>query len=263
MISEYLPGIRGLIVDMDGVLWRDNAPIGDLPKIFTRINSMGLKLILATNNSTRTVDEYHKKLKGFGVNLEDGQVITSAQAVGIYLRKNHPDGCGVYVIGQPSLKQTLEGYGLTVIEDGGENVQIVVASIDFALTYDKLKMASLLIRSGCEFISTNPDATFPTPEGLFPGSGSVIGMLEIASGREATMIGKPAPLLYQMALERLGLAPRETLAVGDRLETDILGAQAAGIHTALVLSGVSTVDQARAFQPQPEIITQDLAELIF
>ncbi len=262
MISEYLPGIKGLIVDMDGVLWRGAEPIGDLPEIFKRVKIMGLKVILATNNSTRTVEEYLAKLSSFGVDLEAWQVITSAQAVGLQLQKEYPDGCKAYVIGQPSLKSTLAGYGLTVFDNGEKNIHVVVASIDLNLTYHKLKHAALLIRSGCEFIGTNPDATYPTPEGLLPGSGTVIGALEIASGRKARMAGKPAPLLYKLVLERLGLAPEETLAVGDRLETDIVGAQAAGIHTALVLSGVSTQVQAHEFKLQPEIIIRDLTELI-
>jgi len=263
MISEYLPDIKGLIVDMDGVLWRDTEPIGDLPRIFDEIRRLGFKLILATNNSSRTVDEYLKKLAGFGIHLEEGQVITSAQAVGIYLQKEYPEGCKVYVIGEPSLKKTLGMHGLTVVEGNDGDIQVVVAAIDTNLTFDKLKRATLLIRSGCEFIGTNVDVTLPTPEGLIPGSGTVIGALEIASDRKARVIGKPSPLLYKMALERLRLRPEETLAIGDRLETDILGAQAAGIHNALVLSGASTLSQAKAFKPNPEIITQDLTELVF
>lgn len=263
MISKYLPGIKGLIVDMDGVLWRDTEPIGDLPRIFDEIDNQGLKLILATNNSSRTIDEYLMKLAGFGVQLDKWQVINSAQAVGIHLQKAYPEGCKVYVIGEPSLKKTLEMYGLTVVDGTAGDVRIVIAAIDTNLTYDKLKRATLLIRSGCEFIGTNTDVTLPTPEGLIPGSGMVIGALEIASGRKARVIGKPSPLLYEMAMERLKLTPGETLAIGDRLETDILGAQIAGIHTAFVLSGASTLAQAQDFKPRPEIITQDLTELIF
>jgi 4-nitrophenyl phosphatase len=263
MISKYIASIKGLIVDMDGVLWRDTEPIGDLPGIFERIDTLGLKLILATNNSSRTVDEYLTKLSGFGVNLEEWQVINSSQAVGIHLQRAYPEGCKVYVIGEPSLKRTLEMYGLTIAGGDDNDTQVVVAAIDTDLTYEKLKRATLLLRSGCEFIGTNADATFPCPEGLLPGSGTVIGALEIASNIKARIIGKPSPLMYEMAMERLQLTPGETLAVGDRLETDIAGAQAAGIHTAFVLSGVSTQAQLQNFKPRPEIIVQNLTELIF
>lgn len=263
MISEHLKNIKGLIIDMDGVLWHDSEPLGDLPEIFDGIGELGIKYILATNNASRTVEEYHKKLNGFGVYLEDWQVINSAQAVGIYLKDQYPNGCHVYVVGQPSLKNTIASYGLDVVKDEDKDVQVVVASMDFGLSYNKLKHATLLIRSGCDFIGTNPDATFPTPEGLLPGSGTVIGALEIASGKKARIMGKPEPLMYEMALRRLNLKPDETLAVGDRFETDIVGAQAAGIHSALVLTGVSSLAQAKEYSPSPEIIIQDLASLIF
>ncbi|MDY6868395.1 MAG: HAD-IIA family hydrolase [Chloroflexota bacterium] len=263
MISEHFNNIKGLIIDMDGVLWHDHQPLGDLPKIFNRIDDLGLRSILATNNASRTVEEYHQKLAGFGVKLEDWQVINSAQAAGIYLSEQYPNGCNVYVVGSPSLKETLESYDLRVVSEAEDDVQVVVASMDLELNYEKLKHATLLIRSGCEFIGTNPDATFPTPEGLLPGSGMVVGALEIASGQQAKIMGKPKPLLYEMALKRLELAPEETLAIGDRLETDIAGAQAVGMHTALVLTGASTLAQAQDFDPPPEVIQQNLSDLIF
>jgi 4-nitrophenyl phosphatase len=263
MVFDLLNHIHGLIIDMDGVLWRDTEPLGDLEAVFSKINDLSLRTILATNNSTRTIEEYHHKLAGFGVYLEDWQIINSAQAVGLYISEHYPEGISIYVVGQPSLKNTLVSFGLRIANENDSDVQIVVASMDFHLTYEKLKHASLLIQAGCDFIGTNPDKTLPTPEGFYPGSGTIIGALEIASGKSAKIIGKPEPLLYQMALKRLSLDPEDTLAIGDRLETDIAGAQAAGIHTALVLTGASTLAQAKNFKPQPEIITQDLTELIF
>lgn len=263
MISDHLPNIKGLILDMDGVLWRHDEPIGDLPAIFQAIQDQGLKVILATNNGTKTVDEFFSKIRRFGVTLEDWQVISAAQAAAIFLAEKYPEGCTVYAVGTPSLTQILEDAGLTVISERSEEVQVVVAAMDIGLTYEKIKDAELLVRSGCEFIGTNPDATYPSPEGLIPGAGTVIGAIEIASGRKATIIGKPEPLLYQMALRRLRLKPEETIGIGDRLETDILGAQAAGIHSAFVLTGASTLEQAQQMATPPEIIAESLSELIF
>jgi 4-nitrophenyl phosphatase len=261
MKIKQINNIAGLILDMDGVLWRDSEPIGDLPSIFDTIRSMGLKFILATNNATRTVEEYHKKIHKFGVILEAWQVITSAEATGIFIKRKYSDIKNAYVVGQPSLKDTLRSYGVNVVDETAKDVHVVVASLDYSLSYEKLKHATLLVRSGCEFIGTNSDVTFPTPEGLIPGSGTVIGALELATGKKAIMIGKPEPLLYQMALDRLALEPEAVLGIGDRLETDIAGAQAAGIHTALVLSGASTQDQADRYHPTPEIIAANLTEL--
>lgn len=263
MITDHFPDIQGLIIDMDGVLWHDTKPLGELTAIFKKIGELGLKVILATNNATRTIDEYHRKLSGFGVELENWQIINSAQAVGIYLQKRYPDGADVYVVGQPSLKATLAEYGLQIISEDEPTANVVVASLDYELTYEKLRHASLLIQNGSYFVGTNPDTTLPTPKGLIPGSGTVIGALEIASGKRAKIIGKPQPILYEIALSRLKLAPQHTLAIGDRLDTDIAGAQAAGICTALVLSGVATRADAREYQPQPDLIVQDLTELIF
>jgi len=263
LISDHLPNVRGLILDMDGVLWRDSEPIGNLPAIFNQIHDCGLRFILATNNSTKSLAQYQEKLQRFGVKVDSQQIINSAQAVGIFLQENFPDGASVYVLGQPSLKASLESYGMHIVSKAEKKVDIVVASLDFNLTYEKLSHASLLVQSGSFFIGTNPDVTLPTPEGFIPGSGTVIGALEIASGKKAKILGKPESGLYEIALRRLQLSPGETLAIGDRLETDIAGAQKAGIHSALVLSGASTLEQAQEFHPQPDIITQDLTELVF
>ncbi|NLN69364.1 MAG: HAD-IIA family hydrolase [Chloroflexi bacterium] len=263
MISEHLQNIKGLIIDMDGVLWHDTQPIGDLPAIFEQIHVTGLKVILATNNATRTVGEYLKKLKDFGVKLAAWQVITSAQALAILLNQKFPQGATIYVVGQPSLKRTLTEQGFIMVSEKEECADIVVTSMDYALTYAKLKHATLLIRKGSLFFSTNADTTLPTPEGLVPGSGSILVALEAASGRKAEVIGKPQPDIYKIALQRLRLKPEETLAIGDRLETDIAGAQVAGIRTALVLSGVSTQEQAQKYFPKPDIVAKDLTELIF
>ena len=263
MISNFLENIKGLIIDMDGVLWRGSDPIGDLPAIFDQIGALDLKVILATNNATRTTEEYHLKLRSFGVELEDWQVINSAQATGIYLKQKYPKGADVFVVGQPSLEKTLSNTGFRIVNESESSADVVVVALDFTLTYQKLKQASLLIQSGSEFVGTNPDVTLPTPEGLIPGAGTNIRALEIATQKKAKIIGKPEPYLYEIAINRLQMTPKETLAIGDRLETDIAGGQAAGIPTALVLSGVSTRSEALDFNPPPDIIAQDLSELIF
>jgi len=263
MIADYFPTVKGLIIDMDGVLWNDNEPIGDLPIIFNKINQIGYKIILATNNPTRTIEEYLKKLMNFGVKLEAWQVINSAQALGIFLKQKYPVGANVYAVGETSFKKTLAQHGMRIVDEEFANPDVVAASVDFQFSYEKLKHASLKIQKGSIFVGTNPDATFPTPEGLIPGGGSIIGAIQIASGQDPIIIGKPEPALYEMALSRLQLKPGETLAVGDRYETDILGAKAAGIHSALVLTGATSLEAVNGFNPQPDIICDDLWRLIY
>ena len=134
--------------------------------------------------------------------------------------------------------------------------------MDRQLTYDKLRMATLLIRAGAPFLATNYDVTFPTPEGLVPGAGAIVAAVETATSTKALVIGKPSPAMYQAAIERLGTTPTETLVVGDRLETDIAGGQALHCPTALVLSGVTNPEAARLWQPQPDVTVEDLTSLV-
>ncbi len=262
MISDFLDGITALILDMDGVLWHDTEPLGDLPGIFEQIKVHGYRFQFVTNNATKTINEYVEKLSGFGIQTSKDQILSAAEATGHFLQGKYPSQTNIYVVGQPSLKKTLSSFDMNIVDENEQKVEIVVASLDYDLNYKKLKHASLLIQDGCFFVGTNPDRTLPTPEGFIPGSGTVIEALEIASGTKAKIIGKPEPLLYQLALSRLGTNPENTLAVGDRLETDIAGAQAAGIHTALVLTGASSIDQVHCFSPKPDIIAESFEELI-
>jgi 4-nitrophenyl phosphatase len=251
--------IKSLILDMDGVLWRENSPIGNLPGTFKRFNDLGLKIILATNNGTRTPDQYLEKMAGFGVNLQKDQVVNSSMALAHLLHKRFPQGGPVYIIGEEGLQTALTGDGFFHAE---ENVQAVIGSMDRTIDFWKLKRATLLIRAGAPFYFTNPDRTFPTPEGLIPGAGSILAALEAATDVEAIIAGKPSPALFELALERLGTTPLETLTVGDRLETDIIGGQRAGCKTAAVLSGVLTEPEAMAWRPKIDIIVPELADLV-
>ena len=261
MIKDYFPGVRGVILDMDGVLWRDATPIGNLPVIFDHMHAAGLKVLMATNNATRTVHQFQQKLAGFGVSVSPDQIINSSLAVGYFLKKKNPTGGPVYVIGEQSLKDDLSTYGFDATGEN-ENVLAVVAGLDRNFTFAKLCSATLLIRKGIPFIGTNPDRTFPTKEGLVPGAGSILAAIEAATDTPPIIVGKPEPFLYELGLDRLGTTPEETLVVGDRLETDISGAQKMGCKTALVLSGVTTVEQARNWTPRPDIICNDLASLV-
>ena len=251
--------IRGLILDMDGVLWRDQQPIGDLPSIFLRINHLGLRVTLATNNATLHAEKFQEKLSLFGVNIDLWQIITSSQATAEYLARLYPSGGPVFIIGEEGLVNSLSEHHFYIDET---QPLAVVVGLDRNLTYKKLSKATLLIRSGVPFIGTNPDRTLPTPEGLIPGSGSILSAIEAASDIKPILIGKPASKMYQIALDRLGLLPDETLVVGDRIETDIVGAVTLGCRTALVLSGATSMEAAYSYSPPPDLICTDLDHVI-
>lgn len=258
-MQPNIKDIQALIIDMDGVLWRDDQPIGNLPDIFKKIELHHIKALLATNNSTRSIDQYLEKLKSFGVILQPWQFINSSQATAKYLRDQYPICDSVYIIGETGLFQALDQMGFHHSE---KNPQVVVVGMDRQLSYHKLTQATLLIRSGLPFIATNPDKTFPTPAGLAPGTGSLLAALEASTDKKPYVIGKPYPVMYQVALERLGTPKSNTLVVGDRLETDIAGAQSIGCPTGLVLSGVTTQEQANNWSPPPDIIAKDLSALL-
>ena len=259
MINNFQSSIEALILDMDGVLWRGNESIGNLKSIFAQIDRIGWKVIFATNNASRTIQQYVDVLLSFGVTAEAWQIINSATAATYYLTNQFPGGGPVYIIGEQGIIEACRQHGFYQSDSGA---LAVVVGIDRNLTYEKLKTATLLLRSGVPFIGTNPDRTFPTPQGLVPGAGSILAALTAASDVTPIIVGKPEPTMYRIALERLNISPERALVVGDRPETDIAGAQLIGCHTALVLSGVTTADQANAWHPAPDIIADDLKSII-
>ncbi len=276
--------IKALILDMDGVLWKADSPIGDLPRIFERIRARGLKVTFATNNGTRTPDQYVERLASFGVRIEAWQVVTSALGVAELVDKaltNPPlraplplpesgeeGGLGgmvraVFAIGEAGVMEALHEKGFeTLPVERAEEARAVVMSIDRQINFDKMREATLLVRKGVPFYATNPDKTFPTPRGEIPGAGAWISVVITATGVEPIYAGKPAPYLLELARERLGTAKEETLVVGDRLETDIAGGQAASMPCALVLSGVSTREEGEAWEPKVDVMAEDLEKLI-
>ena len=260
MLSSH---VKSLIIDMDGVIWRSDAPIGDLAAIFKRIGERGLKFVFATNNSTKTSEQYVARLKEFGVDVELWQVVTSSQAAAHAMAQRFPPGAKVFMIGEDGLRVPLEEKGFEVLStEEAPQARAVVMGLDRGVNFQKLVEATLLVRGGTPFYATNTDKTFPTPRGQIPGAGAWISVITTATNVEPIVAGKPFPFLMELAMEKLGTKPQETLVIGDRLETDIAAGQAVGCPTALVLSGVSTREQAGTWSPKIEIIVEDLATLL-
>lgn len=255
-----LNDIDAMVLDMDGVLWRGDEPLPGLVPFFAFVRRRGLPFVLATNNSRKTPGDYVGKLAGMGVNgIKESEIITSGTATAGHMREHYPAGTRVYVIGGDGLREILTAAGFVLADS---DVAVVVAGVDFDLTYDKVRRACLLIRAGATFIGTNPDVTFPTPEGLVPGAGSILALLQAATDIEPTVIGKPARPMFDEALRRLGTTPQRTLMVGDRLGTDIIGGQRAGMRTALLLTGVTTPDERHTSDIQPDATYADLTALM-
>lgn len=252
--------IKALISDMDGVLWRGSQPLPGMAEFFALLFARELGFVLATNNSSRTQGDYVEKLASMGVSgVEPRHIVTSGTATVSFLKTQFAAGARIHVVGGAGLKQMLREAGYKLVDAGAE---AVICGIDFDLTYEKARKATLLIRAGARFIGTNPDPSFPAPEGLVPGAGSIIALIEAASGQSATIIGKPERGMFDAALRQLGARPEETLMIGDRIGTDIAGAQALGIKTALVMTGVETAESLRESEVQPDMVFAGLPELI-
>lgn len=259
-MHDILPrNISALILDMDGVLWRGNSPLGDLGEIFKIIEEKGLKYSLATNNSTKTPWQYQEKLASFGARIEVEHIITSSQATAYLLKSKFPTGGPVYTIGEVGLEKALQDCGFFMQEN---DPIAVVVGLDRDLTYSKLKRASLLIQAGVPFFGTNPDRTFPIPGGLVPGTGATLALLETSTRVKPLIAGKPFPYLFEQAIARMQVKPNNTISIGDRLETDILGGKNAGCKTALVLSGVTNLKDLSSSTIEPDFIANSLLDFL-
>jgi 4-nitrophenyl phosphatase len=250
--------LRAAILDMDGVLWRSNQVLPGVTEFFDFVQQHQIAFALATNNSTKTVDSYVERLNRIGIPARPEQVITSAVATADYISRRYPPETPLYIIGEAGIQQALAGRGY---HEDPEQARVVIVGLDTGFSYEKLKIATLRIRAGADFIGTNGDRTFPIPGGLVPGNGSLLAAVQAATDVEPVVIGKPERIMFDVALQRMGTTPEQTLMVGDRLETDILGAQRAGLPSALVLTGVTPEDQGRVSPTQANGVFDSLLTL--
>jgi 4-nitrophenyl phosphatase len=257
---ENFSELQGLIFDMDGVLWRGGKPLPGIKTTFSRLRERQIPFVLATNNATQTFEEVRSRMEMAGVAVEPNEVLTCAVGAASYLQQHVPVGSSIYAIGAPALHRALEEVGY-LVQESSDDVTAVVVGMDWSLTWEKLAEANYALMNGAFFLGTNPDVSFPTERGLAPGNGAILAALETATGREATIFGKPEPYLFIEALQRMGTPATHTVAVGDRLETDILGGKRAELPTSLVLTGVTTKEQVAISDIQPDWVFMDLEEL--
>ena len=265
---ESFKNIRALIIDMDGVLWHGTQAIPGLVEFFKTLNDLDIRYILATNNASLTPEQYVTKLANMGVTVSQKQILTSGMATALYLSERvDPKETRVFVVGEEGATQPLLELGFTLTGlyevDNSEKPEqkgadIVVCGKDETITWAKLATASLNIRAGASFIGTNADTTLPTEHGITHGNGAILAALEVATGVKPTIIGKPEPIIYQQALTLLGISPEETVALGDRLETDILGAVRTGIRSIMVLTGISSEADLQDSDYQPTWVMADI-----
>jgi 4-nitrophenyl phosphatase len=247
----------GYLIDIDGVVRLDDVPIPSGVRFVQSLAAHGVPFLFLTNNSTRTVEDNRRMLASLGMEVPAESIVTSGLATAWHIASSDPDA-RVYVIGERGLQDTLADAGLSVVL---ENPTHVVVGLDYHLTYDKLRSATRFIRRGAAFVATNPDRTFPSKEGIIPGAGAIAAAVEAAAGVSPTYIGKPHAPMFSYGVRALGLPKRDVFVIGDRLDTDITGAGAAGLHSILVTTGISSREDAREYDGPLDIVVSSLDEI--
>lgn len=254
--TEMLKQIKLFLFDMDGTLYLGDRLFDFTKELLDTIKAQGNRYLFMTNNSSKSVADYVKKLEKLGISSTKEDFITSSQATAYYLKKNYPTS-GLYVMGTNSLKEELVSEGFTITEELDE-VALIVMGFDTELTFKKLEdVSKLLLTRDIPYIATNPDLVCPTEFGSVPDCGSVSIMLKNVSGKEPLFIGKPSPLMPTLAMDKLGVSPDETAVIGDRIYTDIKSGINAGAHSILVMSGETTEEILNASEDKPELVLPD------
>lgn len=256
-----LKKMKLFLFDMDGTLYLGNRLFDFTADLLSTIREKGGWYIFVTNNSSKSVEDYVKKLANMGISATNDDFLTSSQATAWYLKKNHP-GKTLYVCGTHSLKNELirEGFAIT---DDIEKTQCIVMGFDTELTFKKLEdVSKMLCTKDLPYIATNPDYVCPTEFGSVPDCGSVCDMLYNVSGKRPKVIGKPEALMAQLAMEKWDCSPEETVVVGDRIYTDIKSGLNAGCQTILVMSGETTYEILEQSADKPHYVMESAAELL-
>lgn len=259
---KRIKNVELFLFDMDGTLYLGDRLYDFTKELLSAIKAKGARYLFMTNNSSKSVNAYIEKLAKLGIPATREDFITSSQATAYYLKKYH-EGQKLYVCGTRSLIEELEGEGFTVTTNLDE-VECVVMGFDTELTFQKLWDVSklLLTRKDLPYIATNPDLVCPTEFGSVPDCGSVCIGIKNATGREPIVIGKPTPLMPQLAMDKWGVAPENTLVIGDRIYTDIKSGLNAGTLTALVLSGETTREILDASAEKPHLVLENAGLMI-
>lgn len=260
MENHALQNIDLYLFDMDGTLYLGNRLFDFAENLLAKIKSAGKRYMFMTNNSSKSVEDYIKKLATLGICATRDEFITSSQATAYYLKKYH-SGKTLYVCGTKSLKKELENEGFTITEDT-EKTEVIVMGFDTELNFSKLHDVSyMLCTRELPYIATNPDYVCPTEFGSVPDCGSVCDMIFNATGKRPVVIGKPEPLMPILAMEKADVNPQNTAVVGDRIYTDVKSGLAAGAVAVLVMSGETTKEILEKSPDKPDFVLESAAEL--
>jgi NagD protein len=250
--------IRSWLMDMDGVLVREQNAVPGAQEFLVRLRELGMPFLVLTNNSIYTQRDLAARLRRSGLDVPEEAIWTSALATAQFLEDQRPSG-SAFVIGESGLTTALHSVGYTLTE---RDPDYVVLGETRTYSFERITQAIRLIAAGSRFIATNPDNVGPTPEGPLPATGSVAALVSTATGVDPYYVGKPNPLMMRSALNAIEAHSETTAMIGDRMDTDVVAGLEAGLETILVLTGVTTPGEAERYSYRPSRIVDSVAELI-
>jgi glycerol 3-phosphatase-2 len=261
-LTSLLAAYDHVLLDLDGCVWVDDSATPHAREALAELRAGGKTLAFVTNDSRMAPEEYVRKLWSLGLQAALEEIVTVGSAIQYVLAGRRP-GTPTYVIGSPAIFRHVADSGQRIVNgsDQASSAEVVVVAGHDGFSFEELRTATRAVLSGAEMLATDRDRTFPAADGYTPGTGAIVAALEYATGRTASSVGKPETLLFETALDRLG--PGRSLMIGDRLDADLLGAAAAGLDAAIVLTGVTDRDQAQAADdPAPVAVAETLYELV-
>ena len=262
MVAKALDKFQTLLLDLDGVVYEGGRAIVHATESITTLKAKGVQIGYITNNASRTSQAIAEQLRSFGLELKVEDVITSAQAGAELLKQIVPAGSKVLVVGGEGLRSNVSLAGFKIIESSKDSPAAVIQGFDPTVGWKQLAEASYAIQRGAKWVATNQDWTIPREEGLAPGNGTLVSAVHTAVGQLPVVAGKPEKAIFETALKQFGTS--SAVYIGDRLDTDVLGANRAGIGSALVMTGVTTRKQLLAAKPdsRPAYILGTLKDLL-
>ncbi len=250
--------IKSWLTDMDGVLVRENTALPGAQEVIEKWQREGTEFLVLTNNSIFTPRDLAARLRASGLDVPEERIWTSALATAKFLQDQAPGG-SVHVIGEAGLFTALHEAGLIMTD---HNPDYVVVGETRTYSFESVTTAIRLIASGARFIATNPDATGPTDQGIVPATGAISALITKATGREPYVVGKPNPMMFRSALNKIGAHSEETGMVGDRMDTDVVAGIEAGLHTVLVLTGIMGADEIEKYPFRPTEVIPGIHDLL-
>jgi glycerol-1-phosphatase len=243
-------------------VWLGPQPIPGAAAALAALRGRGVRLLFLTNDPRGSRAEYAERLASLGLDVDEGQIVTSGSALASFVREQEGPGTRVFVIGSPALVAEFAQADLDVVQgDAGCEAKVVAVGGHERFDYGELRIATQAVRRGARLYAAGRDATFPMPDGPWPGTGSIVAAVEVAGGTRAIAVGKPEPVIFAIASELLSGCSRVAI-VGDNLASDIAGGRQAGLTTILVLTGTSGRDDVPTADVQPDIVIPDLGALL-